>query len=143
MKAVEVHLSPVFRRLRGAVQLLRDDILADGSGILKRELQTSIRQRWYRTGAALTSLQEVTTLEGNRKVYAVGPTATNKGAPYPLFGEYGTGRRGAATGRPTPVGYRYGKSAGMDARRYARIAVALARPQIQALAQRYARNFTV
>jgi len=143
MELVELHLGSIFHDFRGRVELLRDDILAGASKILLKEEQASIRRRWYRTGATLASLRETTTLEGNRKTYTIEPTATNRGAPYPLFGEYGTGRRGAASGRPAPRGYLYGSKIGMDARRYSRIALASAKPQIVAMARNFARNMTV
>ena len=142
---VTLHLAPIFHNFERDVRRLRDDILAEGSRILRRETQRSIRERWYRTGATLNSLGEQVVEDGDRKTYQLSPTATSpKGAPYPLFGEYGTGRRGAATGRPAPTGYRYGDRAGMAARRFGQLAVAVATPQVIRVVQeelaRYARN---
>lgn len=139
---VEVQLGRIFHDFRGAVTGLRDALLAENAAILKREEQTSISQRWYRTGATLNSLQDEVVSDGDSRHYNLFPTAVSKrGAPYPLFGEYGTGRRGAATGTPAPAGYRYGGSKGITARRYSRLAVAAARPQIDRLTREQARRF--
>ncbi len=142
MNLVELQISPIFSNFRSRVMELRDEISADGSKILRREEEASIRRLWYRTGATLQSLQDETVTEGNARIYRLMPTAVSKrGAPYPLFGEYGTGRLGAGSGRPAPRGYRYGDRAGMAARRYSRIAVATARPQIDNLARERVRRF--
>lgn len=133
---VELTLSPIFHDLRPRVEALRDDILTDAARIIRREEEASIRQRWYRTGATLSSLQEQVVTEGNRKSYRLSPTTF-----YAIFGEYGTGRRGAATGQPAPSDYRYGQKPGMAARRYSRIAVAAAQPQIDAMAADKLRSF--
>lgn len=138
---VTLRLSPVFRNLQQRVERLRDEIVTEGGAILKREYQLSIRARWFRTGATANSLAEQVVADGNRKTFRIGPTATNHGAPYPFFGEYGTGRRGAATGGPAPAGYRYGDRPGMTARRFSRIAVAQAKPQVDAMARVKLRRF--
>lgn len=104
----------------------RDEALKESAPIIRRELESSIRQRWYRTGASLGSVDDEIVEQGDTKTYRVGPRMF-----YDIFGEYGTGRRGAATGTPAPVGYRYGPSAGMDARRFARIAVGVAQPRVE------------
>lgn len=141
---VRLQLSPIFRNFRGRVERLRDDIVKEGGEILRREEESSIRLRWYDTGRTVDSLQEEIVVEGDSKFYRLTPTAVSKrGAPYLLFGEYGTGKRGRATGRPAPKGYEYGNSAGMRARRYSRIAVGIARPQIVATAKAMVANFTV
>lgn len=144
---VQLRLGKIFGNLRQSVEGFRDVVLVEGATILKREEMASIRARWFRTGATLASLKEETVTDGSRKTYRLYPTAVSaKGAPYPLFGEYGTGRRGSTTGRPAPRGYRYGEQAGMAARRYSRIAVERARPQIAMMsaeqARRFARNMT-
>lgn len=138
---VTLTLGRVFKDFRRQVEGLQDDILLDGAQVLRREEEASIRQRWYRTGATLGSLQEELVIEGNVKTYRLFPTATNNGAPYPLFGEYGTGRLGAATGGPAPRGYRYGGKQGMAARRFSRIAVSQARPEIDRLALEKVKQF--
>src|SRR5687768_5802023 len=138
---VTLQLSPVFRDFRSRVESLRDAILDDGRKILRREWALSVRLRFYRTGATLNSATEETVEDGPRKTWRLTPTATNNGAPYPLFGEYGTGRRGRATGQPAPRGYRYGDRAGMSARRFSRIAVAVAAPQVRDMAILKARQF--
>lgn len=139
---VTLQLSPVFRRFERDVRRLRDEVLAEGSGILRREYQLSIRQRWYRSGATADSVKEEIVEEGNRKSFRLFPTATSaSGAPYPLFGEYGTGRRGAASGGPAPAGYRYGDKAGMTARRFSRIAVQRAKPQVDDMARLKLKEF--
>jgi hypothetical protein len=143
-----VEYAPIFHDLRRDVERLRDDILAEGGRILKRETQRSIRERWYRTGATLASLRDEVVSDGERKSYRLSPTATSKrGAPYPLFGEYGTGQRGRATGGPAPAGYHYGSQPGMAARRFGRLAIDATKPQVIRVAQeeliRYSRNQTV
>lgn len=144
---VQLKLSPIFRTLGSDVRRFRDDVLTDAGSIMKRTEQASIRRLWYDTGRTLSSLQEQVTEDGNTKTYHLFPTATSdKGAPYPLFGEYGTGRRGAQTGRPAPAGYTYGRSQGMTARRYSRIAVETAVPLIERMSKarldRFAQNMT-
>lgn len=140
---VTVQLSPIFRDLRGRLERLRDDIVASGGRILRQEEEASIRLRWYDTGRTLSSLQEQVETRGGSRIYRLFPTATNRGFPYPTAGEYGTGRRGAATGKPAPAGYRYGSRQGMAARRYSRIAVAQAKPKVIANAKQLIANFTV
>lgn len=139
---VEVTIAPFLSKPGGYFEDLRDRIIEKGAGILKRAEQASIRRRWYRLGRTLRSLEEQTETKHDRASYSLSPTAAH--AP---FGEYGTGRRGAATGRPAPRGWKYGKKPGMAARRYSRIAVAQARPKIisvaQGQAQVFARNVTV
>ena len=139
-----LQLSPVFGNLRRRIEDLRDDILTQGGKILRREEESSIRLRWFDSGATLTSLQEEVVREGEKVIYRLFPTAASKtGFPYPTAGEYGTGRRGAATGKPAPRGWRYGDKQGMKARRYSRIAVAIARPQVIGSAKGLIANFTV
>lgn len=116
-------------------------MLTDGSKILRREWALSVRLRFFRSGATLASAREEIVEDGNRKTWRLFPTATNDGAPYPLFGEYGTGRRGALSGQPAPAGYRYGQHPGMRARRFSRIAVAIASPQVRDMAILKARQF--
>ncbi len=138
-------LSPIFRTLKQSVEGLRDQILLAGSVTLRRELGTSMRSgdtRWYRSGTAFRSLREEFTTDGDKKAYRLWPTAVSKrGAPYPLFGEYGTGLAGRASGGPAPVGYSWGSSKGIRARRYARTAVQQARPQIDRMAGEQAKRF--
>jgi hypothetical protein len=104
----------------------RDEALAESAPILRREVESSIRTRWFDTGATLESLEDEVIDEGERKTYRLSPTTF-----YAIFGEYGTGRRGERTGEPAPIGYRYGPSEGMDARRFSRIAVGVARSQVE------------
>lgn len=139
-----VELASIFHSFKQRIEDLRDEIVTSGGKILWREEESSIRLRWFDEGKTLASLQEEVVREGDKVIYRLFPTATSdKGAPYPLFGEYGTGRRGRATGRPAPRGYRYGDSVGMRARRYSRIAVAIARPQVIGSAKALIANFTV
>jgi hypothetical protein len=127
MNLVTVQFGRVFRKsLRRELEQVRDEGLADGAKIVRREVESSIRERWYDTGATLASLEDEMITEGDTKTYRLTPTTF-----YAIFGEYGTGQRGAATGRPAPHGYRYGPSAGMAARRFSRIAVGIARPQVE------------
>lgn len=138
----ELQLSPIFHDLPERVGKLRDGILHDARLIIRPEYARSVHQRFFRTGAGLQSTTEETVTEGNRKIYQLVPQAF-----YMIFGEYGTGRQGAATGRPAPPGYRYGSRKGMAARRFARHAVAMAKPQIESAnrvrLQRFGANATV
>lgn len=137
-----IGLTPFFGNLERRIRDFRDELLISGSKILRREEETSIRRLWFRTGATLTSLREEIVEEGERKTYRLFPTTTSRrGAPYPLFGEYGTGRRGAATGRPALRGYRYGSRQGIAARRFSRMAVASAKPQIDSMARQRLQSF--
>lgn len=139
-----VQFSPIFRNFKSRVEDLRDGITVQGGKILRREVESSIRLRWYESGKTLRSLEEDVVTSSESQRYILTPTATSEGgAPYPLFGEYGTGRRGAATGRPAPRGYRYGDRAGMKARRFSRIAVGIAAPQVEATAKQLVANFTI
>lgn len=139
-----VQLSPIFRNFRSRVENLRDEVTVESGKILRREVESSIRLRWYDSGKTLSSLEEDVITDGNRQVYRLFPTATSeRGFPYPTAGEYGTGRRGAASGRPAPRGWRYGDRQGMKARRYSRIAVGIARPQVEATARALIANFTI
>lgn len=139
-----VHLSPIFRNFKSRIEDLRDAVLIEGGKILREEEERSIRLRWYDRGVTLGSLKEEVVSEGDSKIYRLFPTAKSKrGAPYPLFGEYGTGQRGARSGKPAPVGYQYGQGQGMRARRYSRIAVTQARPKVVARAKEVIANFTV
>lgn len=141
---VTVELGSIFHNFRSRINSLIDDIATEGGKVIRREEEASIRLRWFDSGATLASLQEEIDVQPERRVYRLIPTATSaKGAPYPLFGEYGTGRAGAASGRPTPAGYKYGDKAGMRARRYSRIAVGLAKPQVVGKAKDLIANFTV
>lgn len=139
-----VQLGSIFRNFKSRIETLRDDILTEGGKILRREEESSIRIRWYDEGKTERSLQEEVVREGDKVIYRLFPTATSpQGFPYPTAGEYGTGRRGAATGRPAPRGWKYGDKVGMRARRYSRIAVAIARPQVTGSAKGLIQNFTV
>lgn len=145
---VTVSVPKFLTHFREAFSGLVDDVLDETSPILRREEQASIRSRWYRTGKTLRSLKEEVAEIKDGKVYRLFPTATSdRGAPYPLFGEFGTGRRGSTTGKPTPKGYKYGRKPGMTARRFGRSAVQVARPKVIEKAQQtvraFARNVTV
>ena len=116
---VTVQLGPIFHNFKSRVETLRDRVLVEGSKILRQEEESSIRLRWFDKGVTLRSLQEEFVSEGDARIYRLFPTARSKrGAPYPLFGEYGTGREGARTGGPAPASYVYGEGKGMRARRF-------------------------
>lgn len=124
---VQVEFGKIFlKSFRREVEQMRDEALTEGAKILRREEESSIRQRWYLLGRTLESLEEEIIDEGDRKTYRLIPTAAHA-----IFGEYGTGRRGAATGETAPRGWKYGDKPGMEARRYSRIAVGVARPQVE------------
>jgi hypothetical protein len=124
----KVQLGKIFlKSFRREVEQARDEALAEGAKILRREEEASIRQRWYLLGRTLGSLQEEVISEGDRKIYRLTPTA-----PHAIFGEYGTGQRGKASyDPPQPSGWKYGDQPGMRARIYSRIAVGIARPQVE------------
>lgn len=139
---VQVTVSPFFSNFQQIIESLRNKVLDETGPILRKEEEASIRARWYRLGRTLRSLEEDVITDGLRKTYNLFPTA-----PHAVFGEYGTGRRGAATGKPAPRGYRYGDKPGMAARRYSRLAVESARPRVirmaRATARDLAKNVTV
>ena len=136
MELVELQLGKIFSDFGDRVKRLQDSILKGAQPIVRREWALSVRQRWFRTGLTLQSAVDEFGEQDNRKFYRLGPRTH-----YAIFGEYGTGRRGAATGRPAPAGYRYGPKQGMAARRFARHALAVARPQIELSAIRKTRQF--
>lgn len=143
-KLVIVHFGPVFRHFRQHVEKLQTGITVEGGKIVRREVEASMRQRWYRSGKAVGSLTENIVSEDSSKTYRLVPTATSKsGAPYPLFGEYGTGVRGRLSGRPAPRGYKYGDQPGMRARRFSRIALTIAQPQVVSKAKQLISNLTI
>jgi hypothetical protein len=145
---VTVRLPRFLTRFRDEIGGLVDEVIEETSPILRRSEEASIRQRWYRSGRTLRSLKEEVAPIKDGKAYRLFPTATSeRGAPYPLFGEFGTGRRGATSGKPTPKGYKHGRSKGMTARRFGREAVKQARPKViqtaQSTVRAFARNVTV
>lgn len=113
------------KSFRGEVEQVRDEGLAEGASILRREVESSIRERWYAIGRTLNSLEDDVITEGDKKTYQLIPRAAHA-----IFGEYGTGVRGRATGQPAPKGWEYGNKPGIAARRFSRIAVGIAQPQI-------------
>lgn len=133
---VQLQLSSIFRDFGQRVERLRDVILKGAQPIVRRNWAVSVRARWFRTGATLQSAKDEFFESGEVKGYRLFPTTF-----YAIFGEYGTGRRGALTGRPAPAGWRYGQQKGMAARRFARHALAQARPQIELSAIRKVRQF--
>lgn len=138
---VTLKLGRIFTHYERDLNKIRNEALRESAPIFRREVESSIRQRFYRTGTGLRSLQEEVVSEGRKLIYRLFPTAF-----YMIFGEYGTGRRGATTGQPPPRGYTYGSRAGMAARRFSRIAVASARPKVGDIhlfqIREFARNMT-
>ena len=128
--------TPIFGNLERNLRRFRDDLLNDSARILREEHVASIRQRWYDTGKSLGSFTEEIVEQGDRKTFL-----RSSSYAIALFGEYGTGRRGAASGGPPPRGYVYGESKGMAARRYSRLAVAAARPRVEQLGRERLRVF--
>lgn len=136
---VQLQLGKVFSDFGDRVRRLQDAIVHGAQPIIKREWPISVRSgstRWYRTGATLDSAKDEFGELGNTKFYRFGPTTF-----YAIFGEYGTGRRGAASGRPAPQGWRYGAQQGMRARRFTRHTLAMAIPKIELSAIRKVRQF--
>lgn len=110
---------PTFIQIPFALKTLKSRLLAahseavtDSEIVLKRFVASSIRARWYRTGASLRAM-DTQSQAGDGKGFAV----AFSGMFYDVFGEYGTGKRGAAN-RPAvvPAGWRYGSVPGMRAR---------------------------
>lgn len=124
-----VQFGRIFDNYERDLRAIQRDALIDSGKILRREQEASMRARWYRTGASVSALgQGEVVEEGGNLIFRL---ATGKF--YDIFGEYGTGQRGAATGQPTPAFYRYGSKPGMAARRFSRLAIDAAAPQIRDL----------
>lgn len=113
------------RVFRSALTGWRDEALESSGSILETYSQVSVRERFYRTGTALASLESATVARGEVKSYQQFSELF-----YFRFGEYGTGRRGADSGVPHPPGYRYGERAGMSARFMLGTALERAEPDI-------------
>lgn len=113
------------RVLKSRVLNWRDERLESAGKILETHSRLSVRERFYRTGAALASLEDQTVERGHRKTYEQFSELF-----YFRFGEYGTGRRGAESGVPHPRGYRYGQTAGMAARFMLGTALEQSEPEI-------------
>lgn len=142
---VQYQQGRIFRAFRSDMRDLQRDIHSRASLIVRFQEETAIqhgKSRFYRSGRGLLSLFERQLEEGNKLLYEITFLRF-----YMIFGEYGTGKRGAATGPPAPLGYTYGQKPGMAARRFSRIAVGRARPQVDKMAKervrRYALNATV
>jgi hypothetical protein len=124
-----VQYGRIFDNYERNLRRLQSEALKESGGVLKRYLETSMRARWYRTGASVESINEgEVTTEGNKAQFTL-----TVGTFYSIFGEYGTGQRGAATGQPAPPFYKYGSKPGMSARRFSRLAIETARPEIHDL----------
>lgn len=125
---VNVQLGKIFlKSFRREVEQARDEAFNDSAQIVRREEEASIRERWYLLGRTLGSLEPEVIEEGDKKIYRLIPTASHA-----VFGEYGTGQRGKVSyDPPHPQGWKYGDQPGMEARQYSRIAVGLARPQVE------------
>lgn len=113
----------------------RKTALEAAGKVLDRESHTSVRERFYRTGVAESSLENqiVSTVNANVLSYEQFSELY-----YFRFGEYGTGRRGEASGVPHPASYEYGDVAGMSARFMLGNALQVATPQILSEFQRFA-----
>lgn len=139
MIEVTVQLSPIFSTFKAEIEKLQDSILAQGRTAIRRQWPISLTTgttRWFRTGATLQSAVEEVVIDGEKKTFKFGPTAF-----YAIFGEYGTGRAGALTGRPAPADYRYGSKPGMRARRFGRHTIAVVRPEVTAQAVKLTQQF--
>jgi hypothetical protein len=124
-----VQYGRIFDNYERDLRRLQSEVLKESGGILRRHLESSMRIRWYRTGASVESISEgEITTEGDKARFAL-----TVGTFYSIFGEYGTGQRGAATGQPAPPFYKYGSKPGMSARRFGRLAIETARPEIHDL----------
>jgi hypothetical protein len=124
-----VEYGKIFDNYERNLRRLQSEALKESGGVLKRHLETSMRARWYRTGASVESINEgEVTTEGNKAQFTL-----TVGTFYSIFGEYGTGQRGAATGQPAPPFYKYGSKLGMSARRFSRLAIETARSEIHDL----------
>lgn len=115
----------------------RKSALEASGKILDRESHTSVRERFYRTGLAESSLENQIVSVANENVLSYEEFSE---LYYFRFGEYGTGRRGEASGVPHPASYRYGTVAGMSARFMLGNALQVAAPQIVSEFQRFAKQ---
>lgn len=125
----QIQFGRIFDSYERDLRHMQRDALVESGKILRREQESSMRRRWYRTGASVEAL-------GQGEIIEEGDSVTFRlvtGKFYDIFGEYGTGQRGAATGQPVPPFYRYGSKSGMGARRFSRLAIDAATPQIRDL----------
>lgn len=134
---VKVTVPDYFRSevFRTRILQWRDDALKSAGRILETHSQASVRERFYRTGAALESLEHLTVEKGSTKTYQEFSELF-----YFRFGEYGTGRRGAESNVPHPRNYRYGKKPGMAARFMLGTALERARPEVVSEFRKFARD---
>lgn len=111
--------------------------LATGRDVLAAFVTQSLRARWYRTGFSIRNyLAQAIQRRNGGRIQVV------SGAPYDAFGEYGTGRRGAASGvTDRPASWRYGTVAGMTARRQFTRGLEAASPAIVAAINRRMQSF--
>jgi hypothetical protein len=124
-----VQYGKIFDNYERDLRRVQSEALKESGTVLRRRLELSMRARWYRTGASVGSISEgEIATEGNKSRIAL-----TVGTFYSIFGEYGTGQRGAATGQPAPAFYKYGSKPGMSARRFSRLAIEDARPEIHDL----------
>jgi len=124
-----VHYGKVFDTFEQRLRAMQAETLKDSGTVMRREVESSMRARWYRTGASLGALGKGEVIsEGSKLIWRL-----TFGKFYDIFGEYGTGQRGSASGQPAPKGYTYGDKPGMTARRFGRLAIDTAAPQIRDL----------
>ena len=116
----------------------RKTALEAAGKIVDRESHTSVRERFYRTGAVESSIEKQFVGNPNEDVLSYEQFSE---LYYFRFGEYGTGRRGSESGVPHPATYRYGTVAGMSARFMLGSALEIAAPQVVSEFQRFARRF--
>lgn len=113
----------------------RKSALEAAGKIVDRESHVSVRQRFYRTGVAEGSLENQFVGNPNADVLSYEQFSE---LYYFRFGEYGTGRRGSASGVPHPASYEYGTVPGMSARFMLGNALQIAAPQVISEFQRFA-----
>lgn len=134
---VEVTLPTWLRAAHFKAKILawRKTALEAAGKVLDRESHTSVRERFYRTGRAESSLEKQFTGSPNADVMSYEQYSE---LYYFRFGEYGTGQRGSASGVPHPASYQYGTVPGMSARFMLGSALDIATPQIVSEFQRFA-----
>lgn len=80
---------------------------------LENGVKNSISERWHKTGASMEAAKGAVEEEANGNFRVI----VKSGKPYDVFGEFGTGERGAADSPSfKPSNWNYGKLAGMKPR---------------------------
>jgi hypothetical protein len=134
MNFVRVVIGRFLTTLRARIErVMLEEAPRDASDVLLNYVRASIRFRAFRTGALQRSPEERFERRGLR-----GASSVFSDLYYAKFVEFGTGRRGAASGATPPPGYAYGPRAGMTARQPFALGLKAARPEIVKVFERHA-----